>query len=85
MAESITPQFPTFPVTTECGHIYPSIVNPEVKGSDYSTDCAVCGTLLMVVWNEEKGEYEHKLFHKWLHEQDPAWPEDGAGTGYVEF
>jgi hypothetical protein len=25
------------------------------------------------------------LFHKWLHQQDPTWPEDGHGTMAAEF
>lgn len=25
------------------------------------------------------------LFHVYLNSQDPRWPKDGRGTGYVEF
>lgn len=30
-------------------------------------------------------EVHAPLFHKYLNQQDPSWPADGAGTGYVEF
>lgn len=28
---------------------------------------------------------EIKDLHKAIHEKDPRWPEDGEGTGYIEY
>lgn len=66
-------------MTFECGHqaMRPSVWKYTIAGS--TADCPVCGALLIFV-----NEHYARLFHKYMHEQDPRWPIDGAGTGYVE-
>jgi hypothetical protein len=52
-----------------------------------------CEALLIIPSEQFEGmhldrypaEVHMPLFHKYLHQQDESWPEDGAGTGYVEF
>ena len=42
-------------------------------------DCYKCAALLL---------FEDRLlkdFHKEMHKEDPRWPEDGSGTGFVAF
>ena len=51
----------------------------EIEDANHSTaDCVHCKALLII---QEGMAYE---FHKRMHSKDPRWPEDGAGTGYVE-
>lgn len=52
-----------------------------------------CGMLLIIPGEQFEGmgaatvpaEVHAPLFYRHLHQQDPSWPEDGAGTGYIEF
>lgn len=58
-----------------------------------TTDCPQCGELLIIPAPQFQGqrldgfpaEVHAPLFHRYLHQQDPRWPEGGAGTGYIEF
>jgi hypothetical protein len=58
-----------------------------------TTDCKVCDELLIIPGEQFEGmdldcfpaEVHMPLFHKYMHGQDERWPEDGSGTGYVEF
>jgi hypothetical protein len=53
----------------------------------------VCDELLIIPGEQFEGmdldcfpaEVHMPLFHKYMHGQDERWPEDGSGTGYVEF
>lgn len=81
--------------TTGCGHNYyrryKRFTVATLAGC--TTDCPVCGELLII----DAGQFAGKrldvkpfavhlpLFHRYLHQQDPRWPADGAGTGYIEF
>lgn len=81
--------------TTGCGHSwkrrYPWWTRSEL--SRCTTDCAVCGELLIIPAKQFEGkdpdafpaEVHMPLFHRWMSQQDPMWPADGSGTGYVEF
>jgi hypothetical protein len=81
--------------TTGCGHSwrkrYPKWTVRDL--SHASTDCKVCGELLMIPGEQFEGTDPNAypfavhmpLFHAYLHAQDPDWPADGRGTGYVEF
>jgi hypothetical protein len=52
-----------------------------------------CNALLFIPAEQFEGldpcvypvEVHAPLFHKYLHQQDESCPEDGAGTGFVEF
>lgn len=81
--------------TTGCGHSwrrrYPKWTIRDL--SHASTDCKVCGELLMIPGEQFKDEkslafpfdVHMPLFHVYLNSIEPEWPIDGAGTGYVEF
>ena len=81
--------------TTGCGHSwrrrYPWHTARTL--SHASTDCAVCGELLMIPGEQFEGQnldafpvnVHMPLFHVYLNQQDPRWPADGAGTGSIEF
>ena len=81
--------------TTGCGHSwvrrYPTW---DIWHLSHATsDCRVCGELLIIPSEQFSDPYSSNypfhvhmpLFHKYLHAQDERWPEDGSGTGYVEF
>lgn len=81
--------------TTGCGHSwrrrYPWWTIAELAGC--TTDCNVCGELLIIP-REQFGDHlsdrypfnvHAPLFHVWMNRQDPRWPVDGRGTGYVEI
>lgn len=81
--------------TTGCGHSwrrrYPKWTAGILGGA--TTDCRVCDELLIIPAEQFEGQdpdsyplnVHMPLFHLYLHEQDPRWPADGAGTGYAEF
>lgn len=81
--------------TTGCGHSwrrrYPWHTIRTLGGC--TTDCNVCGELLIIPREQFEGQdpdaypfnVHAPLFHKYLNQQDPRWPADGAGTGFVEF
>lgn len=81
--------------TTGCGHSWKRRVSRwTVRDLSHSTsDCAVCGELVMIPGEQFDGLHRDvypinvhmPLFHKYMHQQDPGWPENGANTGYVEF
>jgi hypothetical protein len=47
--------------------------------TSFTTDCNVCGGLL--IYNEG----ELKDFHKHMNSKDSRWPIDGKDTGYVKI
>lgn len=81
--------------TTGCGHSwrrrYPKWTIGDLAHA--STDCKVCGELLMIPGEQFKGMNRNAfpftvhmpLFHAYLNSIEPDWPVDGRGTGYVEF
>lgn len=81
--------------TTGCGHswrkLYPKWTQGDLAGA--STDCRVCGELLMIPSEQFTGKDMDRypftvhmpLFHKYLNSKDPRWPADGVGTWYSEF
>lgn len=81
--------------TTGCGHSWkrprPWWTRQDLGGA--TTDCVVCDELLIIPREQFEGqdptgfpaEVHAPLFHKHLNQQDPRWPADGKGTGYVEF
>jgi hypothetical protein len=80
--------------TTGCGHSwrrrYSTLTVDILAGC--TTNCPQCGEMLIIPAGQFKighlgvpRDVHMPKFHKYLHQQDPAWPEDGAGTGYVEF
>jgi hypothetical protein len=81
--------------TTGCGHSwrrrYPWWTIGDLRGA--TTDCIVCDALLIIPFEQFEGRnpdaypftVHMPLFHVYLNSQDPGWPKDGAGTGYVEF
>jgi hypothetical protein len=50
-----------------------------VFGDSGTGDCPHCNLLVLI---ENDKIYD---FHKKLHEEDPRWPADGKGTGYIEI
>jgi len=82
-------------ITTECGHQWQGNADHhEIRTlRNCTTDCTVCGRLLLIKgdqWGDaDPYQVPHRMhcvdFHKEMHRQDPNWPADGSGTGYVEF
>jgi len=74
------PAPPTKLMTFECGHsaMRPLVWKDTIGGS--TADCPVCGALLIFI-----NETYARLFNSYMHEKNPNWPIDGAGTGYVEM
>lgn len=83
--------------TTGCGHswrrrYWPYRVERLHTGA-CTTDCRVCGAVLIIAGEQFEGRRRDvvpvavhmPLFHTYMNQQDPRWPKDGAGTGYVEF
>lgn len=52
-------------------------VTEELVAS-FTCDCPSCGGLLLV---EDSVVYD---FHRKMHEENPSWPADGEGAGYIE-
>lgn len=81
--------------TTGCGHSWkrrhPQWTRGDLRGA--TTDCPFCGEILLISPDQFKGkdangfpaEVHAPLFHREMHRMDADWPEDGRGTGYVEF
>lgn len=82
--------------TTGCGHFWTRrhpkyTVERLARGA--TTDCRECGALVYVVPKQFEGmrpdcfpaQVHMPLLHRYLNQQDPSWPADGAGTGYAEF
>ncbi len=55
-----------------------STVKAEKIPTSFTANCSHCGELLLV------GGLV-KLFHQAINEENPEWPADGAGTGFVEI
>lgn len=83
--------------TTGCGHSWRRRYWPYKVWLLYSgactADCRVCGALLIINGEQFDGmrkdvvpaDVHMPLFHRYMNDQDPRWPADGANTGYVEF
>lgn len=81
--------------TTGCGHSwrrrYPRHTVGVLAGC--TADCVRCGALLIIPGRQFLGmrldifpaDVHMPLFHRYMNQQDPRWPADGAGTGYMEF
>ena len=81
--------------TTGCGHSWrrrrPRWTVADLAGA--TTDCVQCGEELIIPGAQFLGQsldgfpaaVHAPLFHRYLRSQDPEWPEDGQGTGCVEF
>lgn len=72
-------------VVTDHGCVFRTGYDTEtLRGK--TMDCRVCGRLLIF---PEEATYRlctrARDFHAYLHETDPQWPADGAGTGYVAY
>lgn len=82
-------------ITTGCGHSWRrrhlTLTRLDLAGC--TTDCGVCGELLIIPAGQFMGQDLHAvpfavhapLFHRYLNQQDPRWPADGAGTGYITY
>jgi hypothetical protein len=65
-----------------CGHpIQPNMWGlksfDQIKSA--TANCPVKDCLLLIQGGQVKG------FHATLHQEDPSWPKDGQGTGYIEL
>lgn len=67
-------------ISTECGHTIERHWSWPQAIKHYTLDCTECGTELIMV-NES---YAQDL-NKYLHGENPQWPIDGRGTGYVDL
>ncbi len=84
-------------ITTGCGHSWRRrhLTWTRLDLSGATTDCRVCGELLIIPAEQFIGQDLHTVpvtlhaprFHRYLHQQGHRWPADGAGTGtgYIEF
>lgn len=49
-------------------------------------DCKGCGRLVIFPRDSTYPQCTRaRDFHAWMNEQNPSWPADGGGTGYVSF
>lgn len=82
--------------TTGCGHSWEGRRTPGLTVADLAgctSNCRACGELVIIPGKQFNGlrsdtvpaNVHMPLFHRYMHAQDPSWPVDGAGTGYVEF
>jgi len=78
-------------IVTDCGHQYNRGYTAD-QLTHCTMACRVCGELLIIPRDEIETRFPQtwevvraRLFHRWVHDQDPGWPADGAGTEYVEF
>lgn len=74
-------------ILTDCGHRWKT-GRRAADVADHTQDCRVCGRLLIYPRESVHPTYvvlRARDFHAYLHEGNPDWPADGAGTGYVEF
>ncbi|MGH9425918.1 MAG: hypothetical protein ACRD2L_06395 [Terriglobia bacterium] len=51
--------------------------DPDTKS--YTTDCPGCGALLLCERNVKAED-----FHEAMNRENPRWPKDGKGTGFIE-